>query len=212
MCFYLAATAAAKTLEARFNAAFPDANLFEPAGEVNAFAHPALPVITSEKPKQIELFRWGLIPAWVNDPDSAKTFLSRTLNARAETADERPSFRNSLRYRRCLVPATAFFEWRHEGKKKIKYRITAGQEIMCLAGIWDSWRDPLSGEEWKGFSILTTAANPLMEVVHNSKKRMPVILKEEDERKWLDPERSTQEQLRGFFEPYPDELMKAEQI
>ncbi len=206
MCFHLAATAAAKTLEARFDAIFPESNLFEPSEEFNAFAHPKLPVITSHKPEQIELFNWGLVPVWVKDNASADKLKKATLNARVETAFDKPSFREPMRFQRCIIPATAFYEWQHVSKDKIKYKITTDQEVFAFAGIWDSW------QEWKGFSILTMPANPLMARIHNTAKRMPYILKPENEMKWLDRKLVKLYDLQQLMVPYPEELMKAEKI
>ena len=217
MCFHLAATAAAKTLEARFDAMFPESNLFEPAEEFNAFAHPKLPVITAEKTDQIDLFNWGLVPAWVKDNAMADKIKKATLNARVETAFDKPSFRDPMRFQRCIIPATAFYEWKHvqtrvEPKSprtitdKVKYEISTDQDVFAFAGLWDSW------QEWKGFSILTMPANPLMARIHNSAKRMPFILTPENEKKWLDPERMKLFDIQELIVPYPENLMIAEKI
>ena len=212
MCFHLAATSAAKTLEARFKAEFRDADLFEPATEFNAFGHPKLPVITSGKPDQIELFNWGMVPSWVKDKATADKLKKATLNARIETAFDKPSFKEPMRFQRCVIPATAFYEWQHVEAKakakveKIKYKISTDQEVFAFAGIWDSW------QEWKGFSILTMAANPLMARIHNTAKRMPFILTPENEMKWLDSKRVSQEHLNELILPYSAELMRAEKV
>ena len=209
MCFHLSATAAAKTLEARFDAMFPESNLFNPAEDFNAFAHPKLPVITSHDPDQIDLFHWGLVPAWVRDKEFAEQLRKRTLNARFETVAEKPSFAESFRFRRCLVPADAFYEWQHKGKEKVKYKITTEREIFCFAGIWDTWKEQPKGDIWTGFSILTMPANPLMENIHNSAKRMPLILTPENEKEWLNTDRVMPEHLEKVIMPYPEELMTA---
>ncbi len=214
MCFHLAATAKAKTLKARFKADFPQEDLFKPGEHFNAFAHPLLAVITGDNPQQIDLFNWGMVPSWVKNETMAKKLMTSTLNARIESAFEKPSFRESMRYRRCIIPATAFYEWKHvqtrvEPKSpktisdKVKYKINTDQDIFAFAGIWDSWKD------WKGFSILTMPANPLMARIHNSAKRMPFILKPENEMKWLDPDRKSYEDLKELIVPYSDELMRA---
>jgi len=220
MCFHLAATSAAKTLEARFKAEFRDAELFKPAEDFNAFSHPKLPVITSHKPDQIELFHWGLVPAWTRDKAFAEQIRKKTLNARLETVHEKPSFAESYRFRRCLIPAIAFYEWQHIEVKakakvkakveKMKYKITTDQEIFAFAGIWDTWKDPKTHEEWNGFSILTMPANPLMAHIHNTAKRMPLILTRENEKEWLTTDRVMPEQLEKVVIPYPEEKMTAE--
>jgi putative SOS response-associated peptidase YedK len=217
MCFHLAATSAAKTLEARFNAMFPESNLFEPAEEFNAFAHPTLPVIVEGKPDQIELFNWGLVPGWVKDNAMADKMKKATLNARIETAFDKPSFKEPMRFQRCIIPANAFYEWKHEQVRvesrstktitdKTKYKITTDQEVFAFAGLWDSW------QEWKGFSILTMPANPLMARIHNTAKRMPFILTPENEQKWLDPERVKLYDIQELIVPYPEEMMRAEPV
>lgn len=244
MCFHLAATAKAKTLKARFKADFPQEEAFVPSEYFNAFAHPLLPVITADNPQQIDLFNWGLVPYWVKNEDMAKKMMKSTLNARIETAFEKPSFREPMRYQRCIIPATSFYEWQHVSSAKIevkpevisaqadlfpqssdmvkieaelaldpqnetdkvKYKISTDQEVFAFAGIWDSWQDK------KGFSILTMPANPLMEKIHNSGKRMPFILKPENEMKWLDPERQSYDDLKELILPYSDELMQAIRI
>ena len=213
MCFYLSISKDAQTLKNRFNAEFPDEERFFPSEEVNAFEHPELPVITQDEPGKLSLLRWGMVPAWVNDPDRAKNFQKRTLNARSETAFNKPSFRMPVRQQRCLVPADAFYEWQHVGKKKIKYRITLKKEdIFCFAGVWDIWTDPVTHAVWRGFSILTTEANPLLAEIHNTKQRMPVIIPVKKEKNWLDVELNSAPLLSAFFEPYPEKRMRAEKM
>ena len=167
----------------------------------------------------MQLFNWGLVPAWVKDEALAQKLKKSTLNARIETAFEKPSFREAMRYQRCIIPADAFYEWQTkveaetEIKKrsrdkieKVKYKIKTERDIFAFAGIWDSWN------EWKGFSILTMPANPLMATIHNTAKRMPFILTQENEMKWIDPERVSQEHLKELIVPYPEELMTAESV
>ncbi|MDD3095900.1 MAG: SOS response-associated peptidase, partial [Candidatus Marinimicrobia bacterium] len=183
-----------------------------PAAEFNGFAHPELPVLTQEDPGRILLLRWGLVPAWVNDPDRAKLFRSRTLNARSETAFNLPSYRMPIRQQRCLVPADAFYEWQHLGKTKIKYRIRCKESIFCFAGVWDTWTDPITHQSWRGFSILTTAANPLMAKIHNTRQRMPLILPKKQEKIWLDAERKSPRELQDLLVPYTENKMIAERV
>lgn len=212
MCFYLSLSKDAQMLKNRFSADFPREHDFVPAAEFNGFAHPELPVILQNDPATIQLLHWGLVPAWVNDPDRAKRFRSRTLNARAETAFNLPSYRMPVRQQRCLVPADAFYEWQHRGGEKIKYRIYCREKIFSFAGVWDIWTDPVTHEQWQGFSILTTEANPLLAEIHNSKKRMPVILPAKKEKEWLDPERKSLQELAHLLIPYNKKRMRAELV
>lgn len=172
---------------------------------VNAFSFPDCPVITSDP--EIQSYRWGLIPFWVKDEKQADEIKRMTLNARADTIFSKPSFREPIMKKRCIVPSTGYFEWRHEGDKKIPYYIfLKDEEIFSMAGIYDEWLDKTTGEIIKTFSIITTEANPLTAYIHNTKHRMPAILSQKDEEKWLDPtlEKSDIEQL---LLPFSDDRM-----
>ena len=174
---------------------------------VNAFNIPDCPIVTAEQ--ELQNFRWGLIPFWVKDEKQADEIKRVTLNARANTIFQKPSFREPIRSKRCLVPSTGYFEWRHEGDRKIPYYIYLKDEsIFSMAGIYDEWLEKKTGEIIKTFSIITTEANPLTDYIHNTKHRMPAILNQEDEEKWLDPklEKSDIEQL---LLPFPADLMDA---
>lgn len=123
--------------------------------------------------------KWGFLPRWAKDEKEAV----KCFNARAETAAEKPTFKDAFKKRRCIVPATGFFEWRDEGKKKkSKYRFRVhGEEIFSLAGLWNPWTSP-AGITLLSFTILTTSPNELVSQFHN---RMPVILPKELEKSWL---------------------------
>jgi putative SOS response-associated peptidase YedK len=159
-----------------------------------------LPVITSESPKGFSFFYWGITPDFgKNKPVSPKF-----INAKAETIHEKISFKNSFQKRRCLVPADGFYEWKKLGKKtKIPYRFTlANEETFAFAGIWEEYENEL-GESNHTFLILTTEPNSLVSEVHD---RMPLILKKEEEKKWLD-KYSSQEELMNMLVPYPADEM-----
>jgi len=186
MCFFNSLSVNASALEKRFNAGFKEKEKFNPVSKGNAFGGISWPVITGEETQVINFQEWGLIPSWVKDVETAKKIRFQTLNARSETVFEKPSFRNSIKTRRCLIPSTGFYEWQHEGKKKIPWFIgIKDTDIFSMAGIWDEWVNLDTGEIFRGFSILTTKANSIMEKIHNTKKRMPVILLPEYERDWL---------------------------
>ena len=154
---------------------------------VSAFTFPKYPIITTLK--EIQVFNWGLIPFWIKTEEDADEIRRMTLNARADTIFEKPSFREPIMKKRCIVPSTGYFEWRHEGTKKIPYYIYLKDEpIFSMAGIYDSWLDKETGEELSTFSIITTDTNPLTDYIHNTKHRMPTILPKEDEERWLDPD------------------------
>ncbi|HJV64919.1 MAG TPA: SOS response-associated peptidase [Geomonas sp.] len=150
---------------------------------------------------RLDLLQWGLIPSWAKD----RAIGSRMINARCETAGEKPAFRRLLNARRCVVPASGFFEWRSEGKRKMPLYITLRSRApLLLAGLWDCWRSP-EGELVDSCTIVTTAANSLLNPVHD---RMPVILDPEHARSWLDPQRAEAGFLLDLCRPYPAELMQ----
>lgn len=174
---------------------------------VNAFSFPEYPIITPDS--EVQSFRWGLIPFWVKDEKQADEIKRMTLNARADTIFQKPSFREPIMKKRCIVPSTGYFEWRHEGDKKIPYYIYVKEEpIFSMAGIYDSWMDKATGEVVNSFSIITTDANPLTDYIHNTKHRMPAILSQEDEEKWLDPSLMKSE-IEQLLLPFPSDRMDA---
>lgn len=179
------------------------------APRVSGFDFPLLPVITTEKPNSLQNYRWGLIPPWVKDANEANEIRLHTLNARSETMYDKPAFKNAIHSKRCLVPLTGFFEWQHPNSKtKIPYFIgLEQQEIFSVAGIYESWVNPTDNELVNGFSLLTTAANELMATIHNTKKRMPVILLKSQEELWLNPKLKKEETMK-LCTPIASSLMK----
>lgn len=173
-----------------------------PAPNFNAAPSQALPIITNAAPGQIQLVRWGLVPAWSRDPASGP----KPINARAETLAEKPSFRQLLARRRCLVLADSFYEWQATERGKIPHRILLqNEQPFAFAGLWDEWLDRNTGELHPTFTIITTEPNVLMAKLHN---RMPVILPgAEAEQAWLadDLAPAAHQQL---LVPYDTELMK----
>lgn len=159
-----------------------------------------VPVITSDSPKGFSFFYWGITPDFAKN----KPVSHNLINAKSETVHEKISFKSSFQKRRCIVPADGFFEWKKLGKKtKIPYRFTLpNEELFSFAGIWEEYENEL-GEQKHTFVILTTAANALVNEVHD---RMPMILKKEDEKKWLD-RYSTEEELSTILKPYPEDYM-----
>jgi putative SOS response-associated peptidase YedK len=207
MCYYSSIKADIKDMVREFDVVFPDRELFKPAYSVSAFTFPKMPVISNDTPNQISLFQWGLVPFWVKSINHAISIRRQTLNARSETIFEKPSFRRAIRSKRCLVIADGFYEWRQIEKKKYPYYITLrSRKIFTLAGIWDTWTNPETKEILDTFSVVTTVANELMAKVHNTKKRMPLILKKENEKTWIDLGQN-EEQIINIMIPYdPDDL------
>lgn len=183
MCFHSKLSKSAQELKNRFKASFENEEAYQ-AAIYNGFQHPKTPVITNKQPSTIQLFDWGLIPPWAKDTSIQKS----TLNAKIETLHEKPSFKNVM-HNHCLVLADAFYEWQwldDKGKNKQKYELTLpNNEAFAFAGIWSQWHNPATNEWMNSYSILTTEANELMGRIHNTKKRMPVIIAPENEQDWL---------------------------
>ncbi|RYY64833.1 MAG: SOS response-associated peptidase [Chitinophagaceae bacterium] len=185
---------------------------FEPVYHANGFTFPLMPVITSQEPGKVQAYSWGLIPHWTAGLAEAQKLRTQTLNAKAETVFEKPSFRNYIPKRRCLVLADGFFEWMEYQKKKYPHFVRAkGDELFAFAGIYSHWTEPETGELYRTFSILTTEANPFMARIHNTKQRMPVILPREAWSRWLDPE-LPKEQVQELLCPCPEGFLQAHTI
>ena len=134
-------------------------------------------VILNSDQKYLAQLKWGLIPSWSKDISVG----SKMINARSESVQTKPSFRNAYRQQRCLVPSDGFFEWKRD-KSKIPYYISLpNHELYAMAGIWEEWKNP-QGVVIKSFSILTCESNSQMAELHH---RMPVILNPKDESEWL---------------------------
>jgi putative SOS response-associated peptidase YedK len=171
----------------RFSSVFLEEVPFKKVYHASGFDLPKLPIITNDHPDRIQLFTWGLIPFWVRDMKTAEEVRVKTMNARVESIFEKPSFRHAAEKQHCLVLADGFFEWQEfEGKNYPYYIRLRTHEPFAMAGLWDSWKNPGTGEVLQTYTVITTKANPLMEQIHNKKKRMPVILPRDKERFWVD--------------------------
>lgn len=194
MCYNYKIKAEKKELEQRYNAAFYDENVL-PEFDItaNGFTHVEMPVISNAEPNKIQFYKWGLIPFFAKDKSNAATLAKMCLNAVYETMYEKPAFRDSAKNKRCLIPATSFMEWQwtdlnNPKCKKIKYEIGLTNDIFSFAGLWSNWTNKETGELLHTFTIVTAPANELMTKIHNSKKRMPLILRPDQETKWLSGE------------------------
>ncbi len=145
---------------------------------------------------------WGLIPSTTKDPSKTP----RPINARAETLHDRPSFRSLLGSRRCLIPATGFYEWVKLRKESVPYYISRTDgDLFAFAGLYDVWKSP-EGLFLKTFAVITTRANPLTARYHD---RMPAILLPENESRWLDSGCLSPEETEELLSPYPEEYLTA---
>ena len=162
------------------------------------------PVVVGERSRVLKLMRWGLVPSWAKNT----TIGYKMINARAETVAEKPSFKSSFRRRRCLILSDGFFEWAKVPgtRTKIPMRfVLRSREPFAFAGLWDTWKKP-EEDEVNSFTIITTQANDLLQLVHN---RMPVMLPQDHEEYWLDPDNLDMERLSSLLKPYPSKEMVA---
>jgi putative SOS response-associated peptidase YedK len=212
MCFTVNVNLVKEELEERYGINFPDKYRYEPSYYYHASGLPEIPAICSGNPGTVRLLKWGLIPPWVKTSDDAEEIRFKTFNARAESVDTKPSFSLSFRSKRCLIPVKGFYEWQHVGKIKIPWYIYhAEDDIFTIAGLYSEWTPPGETGLVSTFSIITTDANELMAEIHNSKKRMPVILSRNDEKKWIDLSLSAAD-ATGMLKPCPSELLRAHTI
>jgi putative SOS response-associated peptidase YedK len=162
---------------------------------------PAVRVDRDTGRRTVDLLRWGLVPRWADDSSIGY----RMINARAETAATKPAYRSAMKYRRCLVPADAFYEWQKtpSGRKQPYAIQMADGAPFAFAGLWEHWQDA-HGNELETCTILTTDANALLAKLHD---RMPVILAPEQYDAWLDPANQDAKSLTPMLKPYPAELM-----
>ena len=202
----------AEVLERRFEVRVPDTIKLIPSYNIapGKFA----PVITDNHPNILQLFRFGMTPSWMTKP-------SLFINARAEGDHNpdndpnftgakgiitKPAFRKAIRSQRCLIPADAFLEGPEKEKLSKPYVFYLRDKVrpFAFAGIWDSWKNPVSGEMVNSFAIITTVANDLIRMINH--RRSPVILSRSDEKKWLSNTLPLSEVTR-LLVPYPAELM-----
>lgn len=157
-------------------------------------------IIRGPGPRELTALRWGLVPSWSRSPSTA----ARLCNARAETAATLPSFRHAFRQRRCLVPATGFYEWSRTAERQPYLFRLQGGGVLTFAGLWERWQPP-AGSAIETFTIITTVANRVVGAVHD---RMPVILTPDQMACWLAPDTESQT-LHNLLRPAADDLLTA---
>lgn len=161
-----------------------------------------LAIINDGKKNVAGYLRWGLIPSWAKDDKKA----SWMINARAETLLEKPSFRQLIQRKRCIIPIDGFYEWKQTSKGKQPMRILMkNQSLFSIAGLYDTWIAP-DGTKISTCTIITTKPNRLVETIHD---RMPVILRKEDQRLWLDRRHDNIADILALLKPYEEAEMTA---
>ena len=160
------------------------------------------PVIVVHERAEAVMMQWGLVPHWAKDIST----IHRPINARAESLAEKPMFRDLLRTKRCIVPASGFFEWKQEGGRKVPFYFHVQDDpVFAFAGLYDVWSNP-AGTTLTTYTIITTTPNELMAPIHD---RMPVILRQDDEMRWLSRDVLPTDEVKRILAPYPAEGMEA---
>ena len=175
-----------------------DVRVDEPGARYNISPTETVPVVRAEGGRhEVVGLRWGLVPAWAKGPGDVPLMI----NARSESLDERPAFRDLLGTRRCVVPADGFYEWRTEEGRRQPYHIRRRDgRPMALAALWDRW------DRLESVAVVTTDANELLRPLHD---RMPVVLSRDEALEWIDVEESDFERLRAFLRPCDPERLEA---
>ena len=199
MCGRYTLTADAASIQLAFNlGSIPD---WQP--RYNIAPSQLAPVITGKNARRLSFLKWGLVPSWAKDAAIG----SKMINARAETAAEKPSFRAAFKRRRCLIPADGFFEW--QGSRKTPMYIhLENRTLFAFAGLWESRANP-DGSKLETCAILTAEANELIRPLHH---RMAVILAPENYDVWLSPQEVETAALMSLLSPHPAEKMRAYEV
>lgn len=218
MCYHKSLTAKHEQLAEYYAASYTDvvAETYQPRFHENGFDFLPTPIVTAGRPNELQMFHWGMVPFWVKDLPSAQKLRVSTLNCISEEMYDKPAFRDAVKEgKRCLIPCTGFMEWRwldEKGKTKIPYYIQlAEQPLFSLAGLYSRWKNRETEQYYYSYTVLTTKANRLMDEIHNSKHRMPVILPREFEKDWLNPN-LTKDDVIALCQPLDDGKMKAHTI
>ncbi len=206
MCGRFSNDAKPEQIEAEFKIGKLNPELFTP--RYNIAPTQMIPVVLEQSGDRIiEALRWGLIPSWAKD----ESIGSKMINARAETLAEKPSFRDAFKHKRCIIPASGFYEWQKQatGAKQPFYFRMKEREVFGFAGLYEEWLDRETGEQIETFTIITTEANEVLEPIH---ERMPVILKTSDYEQWLDEKEKDTGKLQKLLAPFPAQEMASYKV
>jgi putative SOS response-associated peptidase YedK len=206
MCGRFTNNAKSEQIASEFKVGNKNPNLFQPKYNI-APTQMIDVVFEPETERIISQLRWGLVPNWAKD----ESIGNRMINARAETITEKPSFREAFKSRRCIIPASGFYEWQKKGTgaKQPFYFYLKDKDVFGFAGLWESWIDKTTGEELETCTIITTEANDVLKPVHD---RMPVILKSESYDEWLDAKVKDTDKLQKLLKPYPAKEMTSHEV
>ena len=206
MCGRFTNKAKPEQIKKEFKVGAKNHNLYEPRFNIAPLQMIDV-VFEPEGERIISQLKWGLVPSWSKDAPTSKGLI----NARAETITEKPSFREAFKSRRCIIPASGFYEWQKKGTgaKQTFYFYLKEKDVFGFAGLWEEWLDKQTGELLETCTIITTEANEVLKPVHD---RMPVILKAESYDEWLDAKVKDTDKLQKFLVPYPANEMKSHPV
>jgi len=197
MCGRFTNKAKPEQIKKEFKIGNKNPNLYQPRYNI-APSQMIEVVFEPENERILSPLKWGLVPHWAKDAEIG----NRMINARAETLTEKPSFREAFKSRRCIIPASGFYEWQKKstGAKQPFYFYLKDKEVFGFAGLWEEWIDKQTGEALETCTIITTEANEVLKPVHD---RMPVILKPEVYDDWLDEKMKDERKMEELLIPYP---------
>lgn len=197
MCGRFTNKAKPEQIKKEFKIGNKNPNLYQPRYNI-APSQMIEVVFEPENERILSPLKWGLVPHWAKDAEIG----NRMINARAETLTEKPSFREAFKSRRCIIPASGFYEWQKKstGAKQPFYFYLKDKEVFGFAGLWEEWIDKQTGEALETCTIITTEANEVLKPVHD---RMPVILKAEVYDDWLDEKMKDERKMEEVLIPYP---------
>ncbi|MCF2443239.1 SOS response-associated peptidase [Dyadobacter sp. CY345] len=197
MCYHTRLTASDVEVAKALKAEFLEKDIYTPQIEINGFESPAYPIVILTEPKIIQYYEWGLLADYLTkqgkskDNNDAKKARNNCLNAKIESLEEKSSFKDKIG-NRCLIPMDGMYEWQwadvNDPKcKKTKYLVTKPDDsVFCCAGLFNEWRDPVTGSTTYCYTICTTEGNELMKKIKNEGERMLVVLNPDEQDAWLD--------------------------
>jgi putative SOS response-associated peptidase YedK len=206
MCGRFTNRAKPEQIKKEFKVGAKNPNLFQPRFNI-APSQMIDVVFEPESERVLSKLKWGLVPSWSKDAETAKGLI----NARAETLTEKPSFREAFKSHRCIIPASGFYEWKKKGTgaKQPFYFYLNDKEVFGFAGLWEEWLDKQTGEILETCTIITTEANEVLKPIHD---RMPVILMAESYDEWLDTKVKDTNRLQELLKPYPAKKMSSHAV
>jgi putative SOS response-associated peptidase YedK len=215
MCYTKSQEVSEKKLIQRYHRILKKNDIAAPQLFINGFSYPVRHIIKQQENQYINGGQWGFLPSYIHTADEAKDFRKKytTLNARSEEVFDKIMFKNAIMEKRCLIPATAFIESRHEKKMKFPYTVAVKDcEIFSFAGIYNTWKDE-TGEEKTTYTILTNdaVAGSLMAHIHNSKLKQPLILPSTLENNWLENDLH-ENQIKELMQPFDNNKLQAHTI